>query len=151
MSSFLDELKVFVAIFVLYAALDLPMITYFNNATYAEMYKKINGGDGPSGAMLWGSAVVSYLFLTLGIYYFGIRQNSIINVLVLGIYFFGAFHATNMATIKNWDVKVATIDSIWGISLMVLLAVLVPYIPYIGSGDSGNSMGGSILTTTDLE
>ncbi len=72
-------------------------------------------------------AGVVYMFLIFALNYFIISQNKTpIDAFILGICTYGVFDFTNMAIFKNYGLKTALIDTLWG----GILFFLVTYIIY---------------------
>lgn len=75
---------------------------------------------------IWG-AVLCYLFLVVGIYYFIIRQKrTYTDAFLLGLVIYGVFETTNYALFKNWAFTTVVIDTIWG-GILFALATYVVY------------------------
>jgi uncharacterized membrane protein len=73
----------------------------------------------PLGAML------CYILLILGLYYFIIRQHKPIkDAVLLGLLVYGVFETTNYALLKNWHFKTMVIDTMWGGILLGLTTYL---------------------------
>ncbi len=89
-----------------------------------NLYKKELGSflaDKPN----WAAAVIFYLAYIVGIIVLAVmpavEKQSLIKAVVLGGVFGGLAYATydltNLATLKNWPLKIVIIDIIWGIVL----------------------------------
>jgi uncharacterized membrane protein len=73
----------------------------------------------------WTAAIVFYLLFIIGIFIFCIipaaEQTSIWKALILGMLFGGFTYATydltNLATLKDWPLKIVFIDIAWGMVL----------------------------------
>ena len=56
-----------------------------------------------------------YISLTLGIYYFILKDNkSIFDAFLLGVMVYSVYDMTTLALLKDWQWSLAIIDSIWG-------------------------------------
>jgi len=78
------------------------------------------------------SAIACYLVMTIGFYYFIVKENkSVLDAAILGFVIYAVFDFTNMAIFKDWDVITSMIDSIWGACLFAMtryfLIILEPY------------------------
>ena len=72
------------------------------------------------------SAILCYLALTGLIYYFIIQpKRSPIDAAFLGLGVYTVYETTNYAVLKNWDVYVAIIDSLWGGLLFYLVTASI--------------------------
>ena len=70
-----------------------------------------------------GGAVVVYLLLALGLYYFIVKPDRTIwEAGLLGLVIYGTFDFTNYAMFKNYDLKIAIMDTVWG-SLLFMMTV----------------------------
>lgn len=78
----------------------------------------------------WAAAIVFYLLYIVGIIILAVapavEKQSLLRAIVLGGVFGGLAYATydltNLATLKNWPIKIVIIDIIWGIILTALVA-----------------------------
>ena len=97
---------------------------YLNFVTpyYNKMFIKIQG----SGISInWLGFILSYISLIAGLYYFILKQNkSPYEAFLLGLFVYSVYDTVNFATFKNWDLKLALIDSIWGGILFSLITYL---------------------------
>uniref|UniRef100_A0A6C0DK65 DUF2177 family protein n=1 Tax=viral metagenome TaxID=1070528 RepID=A0A6C0DK65_9ZZZZ len=67
------------------------------------------------------SALICYIFLIFGLYYFIIRQKkSIMDAFLFGLVIYGVYETTSYTIFKKWSPTLATIDTIWGGVLMAL-------------------------------
>ncbi len=70
-------------------------------------------------------AVIVYLLLAIGLYYFIVKPGlSAWEAALLGLVIYGTFDFTNYAMFKNYDLKIAIMDTVWG-SLLFALTTLV--------------------------
>jgi uncharacterized membrane protein len=70
-------------------------------------------------------AILCYILLILGLYYFIIRQHKPVkDAVLLGLLVYGVFETTNYALFKNWQVKTMIIDTMWGGILLGLTTLL---------------------------
>lgn len=151
--SALNELKIIGIVLVIFIALDLPMILLINNKMYADQFLKINGSS-YSGVTVIIFAILCYLTLAFGIYYFGVKQNSYLNAALLGFVVYGTYNFTNLATIKNYEIKTGAIDIVWGTTLFFLVtAISLPVIKMLVHEDVLKAVGEAVSevqeTTTD--
>lgn len=60
-----------------------------------------------------------YLLLIIGLNYFIISKNrTILEAFFFGLVIYGVYDTTNLATFKKWDPYLATMDTLWGGTLM---------------------------------
>ena len=73
----------------------------------------------------WPAAIIFYLLYILGILIFAVmpalEKNLILQATLLGGLFgflaYATYDLTNLATLKDWPVKVVVVDMIWGVVL----------------------------------
>jgi len=70
-------------------------------------------------------AAVSYIVLTLFIYFALTKSNNIEEAFLFGFLLYGVYDTTNLATLKDWDTQVATADMLWGGLLMSILFIIL--------------------------
>lgn len=71
-------------------------------------------------------AVLCYLLLIYGLYYFIISQKrSIKDAFLLGIIIYGVYETTNYAIIDKWDPKAVVLDTLWGGILFATTTAIV--------------------------
>lgn len=80
------------------------------------------------------SAIITYILLCSAI---SVQQpNSIEEAIVYGalcgLVIYGVFNGTNYATNKNWTLKIATLDTMWGMFVMSMASIVVYYIFHNG-------------------
>lgn len=73
---------------------------------------------------MWG-ALLCYVFLVAGIYYFIIKpKRSYLDAFLLGLVIYGVFETTNYALFKDWEFSTVIIDTLWGGILFLLTTVV---------------------------
>ena len=75
-------------------------------------------------------AIICYIALVFGLYYFIIRtnetrENKIKNAFLLGLVIYTVFETTNYTFLDKWSPEVVIIDSLWGGILFALTTFLV--------------------------
>ena len=66
-----------------------------------------------------GGAILCYIFLILGLYYFIIRnKKSVFDAFLFGIVIYGVYETTNYTLFKNWKLHTVLMDTLWGGILM---------------------------------
>jgi len=91
--------------------------------------QQISGIQGSPIQLYLLPAVISYISLIFGLYYFIIREKkSIRDAFLLGLVIYSVFDLTNLALLRNWSPIIAIIDSLWGGVLFGLTTALVYYI-----------------------
>ena len=86
-----------------------------------DLYRKHLGGF-LSDQVNWSAAFIFYALFIVGIFIFAIlpaaEKNSLGYAVVYGALFgfftYATYDLTNLATLKNWPLKIVFIDIIWG-------------------------------------
>lgn len=73
----------------------------------------------------WAAAIIFYLIFITGLVFFVINpameRDSLSYALLVGMFFgfitYATYDLTNLATLKNWPIKITIIDLAWGTSL----------------------------------
>lgn len=95
----------------------------FLGPLFGKMVKKIQGSDMKVNII---STLVTYCVMVFQIYYFVIKPKiSLTDSFLLGFTTYAIFDLTNFSIFKNYDWKVAAIDSIWGGTLYALTNYIV--------------------------
>ena len=126
----------YVIILIIIVGIDLSMILYINKNMYVDMLNNINKNSNIelSNLRVFSSAIIVYLLLTLSILLYVVQHenrnyiNIFINGFVLGIIIYGIYDCTNLATIKEFGIKEAFIDVVWGGLLCGLTSLSSKYI-----------------------
>lgn len=70
-------------------------------------------------------AILCYIILTFGLYYFIIKNNKTpFEAFLLGFVIYGVYDTTNYATFIGWKWNLALLDTIWGGILFALTTYL---------------------------
>ena len=89
-----------------------------------DFYRRHLGGF-LSDSVNWKAAIIFYLLNIIGIFIFAIlpatEKQSLWRAIVLGALFgfftYATYDLTNLATLKNWPLRVVIVDIAWGIVL----------------------------------
>lgn len=77
----------------------------------------------------FSAALMCYLFLVLGLYYFILKdKKSPLEAFLFGLIIYMVFETTNKALFKNWKWTTVLIDGLWGGILYYLITTLYYYI-----------------------
>jgi uncharacterized membrane protein len=67
-------------------------------------------------------AILCYILIWLGLYYFIIKdKRTISDAFLLGIFVYGVYELTNYSLFKNWNFKTVLMDTLWGGVLFALV------------------------------
>jgi len=118
---------------ILFMAIDIPMVSYLYETTYANMFTQINKGESISKTRLYIAGAVVYLLMAIGLYTFVISpsvnlaegtMSTVLKAALLGSLMYGVYDMTNVASIPAFGVKEALIDCAWGGMLFALVTVI---------------------------
>lgn len=71
-------------------------------------------------------AVLCYISLVFGVYYFIIRERrSLLDAFLLGLVIYTVYEFTNWALFTNWKPLTVVIDSLWGATLFTLTTAII--------------------------
>lgn len=77
-------------------------------------------------------AVLCYIFICLGLYYFIIRtKKSVQEAFLLGIFVYGIYELTNYSLFDKWKINTVFMDTAWGGILFALVTSIIYKINYI--------------------
>jgi uncharacterized membrane protein len=114
--------KKLAAILVGLVALDMVYFQ-FTYSGFSKMVQKIQGA--PISMRIEG-AVACYLALTGLLYYFIVREGkSATDAALLGFGTYAVYETTSYALMKNWDLQIAVMDTLWGGALFYLVTSAV--------------------------
>jgi uncharacterized membrane protein len=84
--------------------------------TFGDLIRSIQGESLVLDKRSLVGAVICYILLAFGLYYFAISKtnSSILDAFLLGLVIYGVFDSTNFLMFKKWDWRVMVIDAIWG-------------------------------------
>jgi uncharacterized membrane protein len=127
----MNYLKMYIIAFIIFLAIDAIWL-----GLVAPKFYKSQIGHLMSEKPNLIAALVFYLLFIIGVVYFvvapGIEAQSITKILVAGALFgfmtYATYDLTNLATLRDWPIKVTIIDLVWGTSLSTLIGVGTYYI-----------------------
>jgi uncharacterized membrane protein len=96
---------------------------YFFKGYFQKQVKSVQGSD---LKLDMTAAVLCYIFLVVGLYYFIIqKRESLMNAFLLGILVYSVYELTNKALLKNWSYYTVVLDTLWGGILFASTAAIV--------------------------
>ena len=117
----MNQYIIIIIILVLLLVIDVPVITIINNTMYKDQFIRINKEPINQNIRMYSAAIICYILLTLAIYYFVVvpELNSsnfdiIIKGMLLGLVIYGVYNTTNLATVNQFGIKEAIVDTMWG-------------------------------------
>jgi len=97
--------------FVLFTLIDFLYLSNMKN-TFSSMIQKIQG---TKIVFQWIPALLCYIALVFGLWYFIIREKkSILDAALLGWTIYAVYETTNLTILSKWNPIVALIDVLWG-------------------------------------
>lgn len=102
----MDAVK-FAGIMLLIIAIDIPWLL-LTQPYVSSMIRKIQGGE--DAVMRLGSALVVYMALA----YLAKMPETAMEAFLLGASVYAVFDFTNYAIFKNYDLRIAIADTLWG-------------------------------------
>ncbi len=104
-------------IILLFLLLD-SVYLYFTKDMFGEMIVKIQR---VAMQVRWWSGAVVYAFMTILLYWFIIKdKRPVWEATLLGLATYGIYDFTNHAILKNYDLQIAVMDTVWGATLFTL-------------------------------
>lgn len=127
----MDYIKMYIIAFIIFLAIDAIWL-----GLVAPKFYKAQIGHLMAEKPNFIAALVFYLLFIIGVVYFvvnpAIEAESVSKVIISGMLFgfmtYATYDLTNLATLKNWPIKVTIIDLIWGTSLSTLIGLGTYYI-----------------------
>jgi len=72
-------------------------------------------------------AVLCYLLLVIGLYYFIVRENRpVFEAFLLGLVIYGVYETTSYALLKKWKWNIVLMDTLWG-GVLFALTTFITY------------------------
>ena len=120
-------LKVYVLTVPVFFVIDILWLGFIARGIYRRNLSFILSSD-----VNWAAAVAFYLMYIAGIIFFAVRPALASDTLheaallggLFGFFTYATYDLTNLATIKDWPLKIVVIDILWGTCLCGLVAFL---------------------------
>lgn len=125
------SLKKIVVAIVTFMILDGLWLGVIATSLYQNNLKPLLAMSNGQLSVNWGSAIVVYIVLILGVLVFPVARAgndiklAIIWGFIFGISVYGTYGFTNHALLNNWPLKITIIDTIWGGVLCALTTLAV--------------------------
>jgi len=111
------SMKIFLTILLILLVVD-SVYLFLTKSIFGEVVAKIQR---TAIQFRLEGAVVVYLLLAFGLYYFIIKPGcSPWEAALLGLVIYGTFDFTNYAMFKNYDLMTAMMDTVWGALLFFI-------------------------------
>lgn len=113
------------ATFIVFVIIDSIYLTSMK----AFFDKQVNLIQGSNIEMKFIPAVLCYISLVVGLYYFIIKERkSLFEAFLLGFVIYSVYEFTNWALFKNWKLTTVLMDTLWGSVLFTLTTAIIYYI-----------------------
>ena len=129
----LQPIALYIVATITFFAIDLVWLGFIARNFYFDQLGNLarNPND-----INWVAAIIFYLVFILGILVFAvypaINSESLQKAIILGAFFgfvaYATFDLTNLATLKDWPVKLVVVDMIWGTVLSASVATITFYL-----------------------
>lgn len=118
-------LLAYILTFIVFLAIDMIWLGFIARDLYRRQL-----GNFLSDQVNWTAAIIFYLLFVFGIFLFAVfpaaEKQSISHAIIYGALFgfftYATYDLTNLATLKNWPVKIVFIDIVWGMVLTGLVS-----------------------------
>ena len=80
------------------------------------------------------AALITYILLSTGLYYFIIQQKKPLkDAFLFGLCIYAIYEFTNLSIFKDWNMKVVLVDTLWGGILMCLTTFIFYQLSFVFS------------------
>lgn len=127
----MEIIKQYIVTMIVFFAIDIAWLGFIARKLYRESLGYIM-----ADSTNWPAAVIFYAMYIGGILFFvlnpALKNDSITYAILVGALFgfitYATYDMTNLATLKDWPLKITIIDILWGTSLNALTAGVSFYI-----------------------
>lgn len=127
----MEQVKIYLIALVSFVVVDGIWLAFIAK----DLYQKEIGyllSENPN----WLAAVIFYLLFLVGLVYFVINpaidkesiKTLLISAALFGLITYATYDLTNLATVKDWPLKITVIDLIWGTSLSTIVSYITYYL-----------------------
>jgi uncharacterized membrane protein len=101
---------------------------HINHKMILPVYQSIQGSP---ITIRYSSAIVCYLIMTFGLYYFIIREHkTTLEAFLLGLFVYGVYDTTTFAIFQKYTLEFTVMDMLWGGILFASTTFLYYYITH---------------------
>lgn len=112
--------------FILTAIILISLDVFTLNLLFGFFREQIKLIQGSPIKLNMFSAVLCYLILVCGLYYFIIsKKKTIVEAFFLGIVIYAVYELTNKSIFTKWQWKTVFIDTLWGGTLYAITTAIV--------------------------
>ena len=117
-----NNLKDLLVTAIVYLTIDIVYIMT-NTLSFKKYFSFIQGSPAKFKRM---PAAMAYLILTLGLYYFIIKdRRPVTDAFLLGVLIYGVYDFTNYATLKKWTLAFSIKDTLWGGTVFTISTFII--------------------------
>jgi len=111
---------------IIVAAITMLLLDFIYLSSLSNVYSEMIASIQRTAMNIkFEGAVLCYIFLVFGLYYFILsEQRSPFDAFLLGLIIYGVYEATTYATLKKWPFHLVLIDTLWGGVLLALTTVI---------------------------
>jgi len=111
--------------FIVFIILDSIYLTSMKGF-FDNQIKSVQGSNIQMNVL---AAILCYISLVFGVYYFIIREKKpLFQAFLLGLVIYTVYEFTNWSLFKNWKLTTVIMDSVWGAILFTLTTAIVYFI-----------------------
>ena len=117
-----NNLKELIVTAIVYLTIDIVYIMT-NTLSFKKYFSFIQGSPAKFKRT---PAVITYIILTLGLYYFIIKdRRPVTDAFLFGILIYGVYDFTNYATLKKWTIAFSIKDTLWGGTVFTISTFII--------------------------
>lgn len=132
-------MKTFLITALVMAGLDFIWLKFIASSFFFQHIGHLARTQKGTFDVLYLPAIFTYVLMVLGllVFVYPLSKGDPVKALLYGAIFggilFGVYEGTNMATLRDWPLKMVLVDSAWGIFLCAITAgITLLLIPKIG-------------------
>lgn len=127
----IETIRTYLITLVVFFTIDIIWLGVISKKLYRDELGYIMS-DKPN----WIAAIIFYLIFILGVVFFvispAVEKDSWTYALFVGMFFgfitYATYDLTNLATLKDWPLKITIIDLLWGTSLGGMVSTITFFI-----------------------
>ena len=111
---------------IIVAAITMLLLDFVYLSTFAKVYSEtVASIQRTVMNVKFEGAVLCYIFLIFGLYYFILSDNRTpFDAFLLGLVIYGVYETTTYAILKKWPFYLVLIDTLWGGILFALTTII---------------------------
>ena len=127
-------MKTFLLTGLVMAVLDFVWLKFIVSSFFFKQIGHLVQTKGEGFDISYFPAAFTYILMVTGLMVFvypmsaGDPQKALLYGGLMGLVIYGVYEGTNMATLKNWPLKMLVVDTLWGVLLCGATAGLVTFL-----------------------